>query len=385
MLSRAPEIREPEPIKNMVAILKTLPGILLMLFIAFLARGGGDLGIPWPGLESYLAANPATKKVFIEILHVNHILISILIGMLVGNILGIPRWAKAGIRSSRLFIKVGVILLGSLYSTADLAKLGATAIIIILAFIVLTLLFSLWLARKVGIDLPAAATLAAGTAVCGVSAILATAPAVRAKSTEVLYSIATIICFGLVGLFVFPLVGTLVGLSPHQFGVWAGTGIMNSGQVLALCLTFDPGTPFHPSLALKTGEIYNLTRLIFLPFVVLFLAVYVSRYYLVEDDLNVNTSIWDRFPLFVLGFLVMVFLTSFGFLGPTSPPSRELTIIRHLYSWLFAVGLAGQGMQISLLDLRRAGGAPFLVGTVVGLLKALVALIVVILFVPRQP
>lgn len=370
---------------KMPLLFKTFPGIIFMFFIAFLARGGSDVGLPWwPGLESYFALSPAAKRILLDIFHLNHILISIILGMLIGNVFGIPRWAKAGIQTSRLFIKVGVILLGSLYSVMDLVTLGSTAIIIIAGFIALALLFTLWLGKKVGMEPPGAATLAAGTAICGVSAIVVAAPAVRAKNTDVIHSIATILMFGVVSLFVFPLAGKIAGLSSHQFGVWAGTGIMNSAQVLAACLIFDPGTALHPSQSLKTGEIYNLTRVIFLPFVVLFLAIYASRYTLLEDEVNINTGLWSKFPVFVLGFLTMVFLTSFGLLGATSPPSRELTIIRHLFSWFFAMGLAGQGMQISFAQLRHTGGKPLLVGTAAALLKSLLALIVVILFIPQQ-
>lgn len=248
---------------------KTFPGIIVMFLIAFLARGGSDLGLPWwPGLESYFAFSPGAKKIFLDIFHLNHILIAIILGMLAGNIFGLPRWAEPGIQTSRLFIKVGVILLGSLYSVMDLVTLGSTAVIIVVGFITLTLLFTLWLGKKVGMDPPGAATLAAGTAICGVSAVVAAAPAVRAKSADVIHSIATILLFGMASLFIFPFVGKLVALSSHQFGVWAGTGIMNSAQVLAACLIFDPGTAVHPSQSLKTGEIYNLTRVIFLPFAV---------------------------------------------------------------------------------------------------------------------
>lgn len=365
---------------------KTFPGILLMLGIAFLARGGADLGLPWwPGLESIFATSPLAKRVLIDLLHLNYILISIILGILIGNIFGIPRWAAEGIATSRLFIKLGVILLGSLYSVADLVKLGSTAIIIIVAFIVFMLLFTLWFGKRMGMDAPGSATLAAGMAVCGVSAIVAVAPAVRAKSTDVVYSIGAILSFGLIGLFLFPVIGNLIGLTPHQFGVWAGTGIMNSGQVLAACLIYDPGTPVKVSESLKTGEIYNLTRIIFLPFVVLFLAFTTSRSASQEDDVNINTGLWSKFPVFVLGFLAVVFLTSFGLLGSTSPPSPEIIFIRHLYSWFFAIGLAGQGLQISLSELRRAGGKPLIVGSTAGMLKALAALIVVLLFISKQP
>ncbi len=368
-------------------ILKTLPGIFIMLAIAVFTRGAADFGFPqWPGIEAYLAANEFTKSYLIDALHLNYVLLTIIIGMLIKNLLFIPRWAVPGIKTSQVFIKLGVVLLGSMYSVLDVARLGGTGIVLVLSFVLVGLSFTLWLARKVGMDAPSAAVLAAGTSICGVSAIVAAAPAVRAKTTDVVYSIATILSFGVACLIIFPLVGTMVGLSPHQFGVWAGSGIVNSGQVLAACLAFDPETTNHASVSLKTGEIYNIIRVIFLPFVVLALAVFASgaapdR----SDDININTSLWSRFPVFVIGFLVMVLMTSFGLFGQTSPPSPELTLIRKLYNWFFAIGLAGLGMQISVSELRKAGGKPLMVGTAAAALKAGLALIVVMFFIGAEP
>ncbi|AEG60266.1 YeiH family protein [Desulforamulus ruminis] len=367
-------------------IVKTIPGILLMFAVAVLAKGGEDFGFHWRGLEDFFGANPVTKTVLIDAFRLNYVLLSILIGMLIGNLIILPGWLLAGISTSRLFIKSGVILLGSLYSFADVASLGGTAILLVLTFVVLTLIFTLWLGSKLGMDPASAAVLSAGTSVCGVSAIVATAPAVRAKTTDVVYSIATILSFGVASIFIFPLVGTLAGFTPHQFGVWSGTGILSSGQVLAVCLAFDPGTVSHASVSLKTGEIYNLTRVLFLPFVVLALATYTSRTVQLPDDhINVHTGLWGKFPVFVLGFLAMVLFTSLGLFGQTSPPSPELTTIRKLYSWFFAIGLAGLGMQISFSELKKAGGKPLVVGSTAALLKAIGALIIVYLFIPGQP
>lgn len=369
-----------------LTLLKAVPGILLMFAIALFTRGAADFGFPqWPGLESYFASNEYSKKIFIDVLHLNYILLTIIIGMIIRNIFSIPRWAETGIRTSSLFIKLGVILLGSMYSIVDVARLGGTGLIIVLFFISITLIFVMWLAKKINTETSTAALLAAGVAICGVSAIIATAPAVRAKTADVIYSIAAILTFGLVCLFLFPIIATLVGLSPHQFGVWAGTGILNSGQILAACLVFDPETTHHASVSLKTGQIYNIIRVIFLPFVVLALAVCTSSTQAVEDEVNINTSLWSRFPVFVIGFLAMVLMTSFGMLGPTSPPSNELIIIRKLYNWFFAIGLAGLGMQISFSELRKAGGKPLILGGAGALFKALLALIVVLLFIGEHP
>lgn len=374
------------PFTKFSFLLKTIPGILLMLAIAVFTRGGADIGFPqWPGLENHFASNPNIKRVLIDNLRINYILLSIIIGMIIGNIFAFPDWAMAGIKTSRLFIKLGVVLLGSVYSVTDVAKLGGGAILIVLSFVLATMVLTLWMGRRAGMDPAAAAVLSAGTAICGVSAIVATAPAVRAKTTDVVYSIATILSFGLASLFIFPIIGSIIGLSPHQFGVWTGTGILNSGQVLAACLAFDPGTASQPSVSLKTGEIYNLVRIVFLPFVVLALAVYTSRSAPPEDDININTGLWSKFPVFVLGFLAMVFLTSFGVLGQTSPPSPELVLIRKLYEWFFAIGLSGLGMQISFTELRKAGGKPLAIGSAAAFLKAAGALIVAALFTPGQP
>jgi len=374
------------PFNKAPLVIRAIPGILLMLAIAVFTKGGADFGFPqWRGLEWLFASVPGLKTVMLDSLRINYIVLSIIIGMIIGNAFAFPAWARAGIRTSRLFIKLGVILLGSVYSVADIAQLGGEAILIVLTFVFSTLAFTLWLGRKAGMDPAAAAVLSAGTAVCGVSAIVATAPAVRAKTTDVVYSIATILSFGLVSLFIFPFIGTLLSLSPHQFGVWSGTGILNSGQVLAVCLAFEPGTASHPSASLKTGEIYNLVRVVFLPFVVLALAVYTSRSaQLPEDDFNIHTGLWSRFPLFVLGFLAMVFLTSFGVFGQSTPPSPELILIRKLYEWFFAIGLSGLGMQISFAQLRTAGGKPLAVGMAAALLKAVGALIVTLLFIPEN-
>ena len=155
---------------------KTIPGILLMFAVAVLAKGGEDFGFHWRGLEDFFGANPVTKTVLIDAFRLNYVLLSILIGMLIGNLIILPGWLLAGISTSRLFIKSGVILLGSLYSFADVASLGGTAILLVLTFVVLTLIFTLWLGSKLGMDPASAAVLSAGTSVCGVSAIVATAP-----------------------------------------------------------------------------------------------------------------------------------------------------------------------------------------------------------------
>ena len=357
---------------------KALPGLLFMFAIALLTMGTKTFGGEWTGIEGWIKDN---SDFLGKVLKINHVIIVIIIGMLIRNTIGIPSWAQAGVKTSRLFIKMGVILLGSLYSLAELAKLGATSIMLIATFMFATIIFTMWLGNRMKMHPGSSACLAAGAGVCGVSAIVAVAPAVKAKGEDIAYSIATILSFGIVCLFTFPILGHLLGLTPEQFGMWAGTGILNSGQVLAAALAFDPGTADHPSISLKVGEVYNLTRVVFLPLVVLLITILYAR---MSDDKTVDTSsakntFFSKFPLFVLGFIATVTLTSFGAFGPTEPASADLKVIREIYGWFFSIGLTGLGLQISFAEMKKAGGTPLIVGSTAGFLKAALSLIVVLL------
>lgn len=349
-------------------LLMIIPGLFLMIAIAYLARSV---------VEPWLKAN---FPILIDAVHLNYILMVLIVGLLIRNTVGIPWWAESGVKMSRLCIKTGIILLGTLYSLSSIASLGLTAAVMIAIFVMGSAFLALFLGRRLGMSRGDAAALGAGVGICGVSAIVAAAPAVRAKAAAIGVSIATILAFGVISLFAFPFLGYALGMTPTQFGAWAGTGILNSGQVLAAALAFQPGSN---SEALAVAQIFNVVRVVLLPFVVLALAAYMALSEVGEEHeqgvrLGGMQIIISTFPVFVIGFLGMVILNTMGVFGPSKPPSQTLTILREGYAWLFAIGLAGYGMQISFAEMRRAGGAPFMVGFGVGFIKALLALIVVL-------
>jgi uncharacterized integral membrane protein (TIGR00698 family) len=364
--------------------LKAVPGVIFLFAISIFAKGAKDFGFAqWPGLEGLIKTHWEFGSVYLSL---NYVVIVLLIGIIIRNTIGIPSWAALGVKTSRLFIKMGVILLGTLYSLAELAKLGTVSFSLILVFVFGTVLFGRWLGNKMGLEPGASSVLAAGVGVCGVSAIVATAPSVKAKSQDIAMAIATILTFGLICLFAFPIIGKLIGLSSSQFGAWAGTGILNSGQVLAAALAFDPGTVARPSESLKVGEVFNLTRVIFLPAIVMVLAIWYSKGEAGTGEVKTGGvgSLWSKFPIFVLGFLATVILTStgvFGSIHPSADPTPELVAFRKLYAWFFAIGLTGLGLQISFDEMKKAGGKPLFIGCLVGTIKAVGALIVVMLFV----
>ena len=436
----------------------TIAGGMFILLIAMLVR--------WFLAPEVAVASVAmgkvgeTGKYIHKILGLNYVVIGIVTGIIIVNVFRIPEWAQNGVRLSRLGLKTGVILLGTLYSAAELKNMGGLSIIMIGFFVLGSVGMVLWLGARRNIPNSMGGVLSAGLGVCGVSATVAAAPVVQAKSVEIAYTIGTILLWGVGCMFVFPIVGNLLGMSYVQFGAWAGTGILNSAQVAGAALAYQP----NGIETLKVAEIFNITRVLVLPIIVLWLAVwYVKREESATEKVNVGRVIFDKFPVFVLGFILMFALSTTGIFAPANhykgkyfdntnskllsaedtaklqaeagkvqrPERQEALkrliengkvmsiadddtlrglvnakvvskdankILKHAHkavrhtakkvkafrqwiTWLFAFGLVGLGMQITVSSMKQAGGQPAVIGAVVGSLKAILSLIVVMLLV----
>jgi uncharacterized integral membrane protein (TIGR00698 family) len=441
----------------------SIAGAMFVLFVAMIVKW---YLAPWVAVLSTAIGPVAGGRYIHSVLGLNYVVLGIVAGMLIVNVFGIPDWAQNGVRLSRLGLKTGVILLGTLYSLAELAHLGRLSVVLIGFFV----LGSAWLVLIIGaqrkISNSMGGVLAAGVGVCGVSAAVAAAPVVKARSEEIAYTIGTILVFGVICMFLFPVIGHTLNMGPVQFGAWAGTGILNSAQVAGAALAFQP-TGIE---TLKVAEIFNITRVLFLPIIVLWLAVWYVRRETAAGTTGVQKVdttrvIFEKFPVFVLGFILMFALSSTGVFAPAQHyqgryfdnniaanrlladkdvatlksevakapredqkqalgrlmDNKKLmnidddTVLRGLVNsgvlskgandvlkkahnavyhtakmiaqfrtwitWLFAFGLTGLGMQITMAAMRQAGGEPLVIGSTVGVAKAVLSLIVVLLFV----
>lgn len=369
--------------KNGVAkIMGIVPGLAIMVGTLWILRTYVE---PW--MKDAVVFGQ--KGWLVQVLSLNYILLSIITGIIYRNIIfggRIPDWAEAGFRTTRLFIKSGVIMLGSLYTLQKLAKVGGIAIALISAFVFGTVFFVIWYGKRIGMERSMIGVMGAACGVCGVSAAVATSPGVKAKPSEVALAIATILGFGIMTMFISPYIGKALSMSDYQFGAWVGTGILNSGQVLATCLAFNP--TFAPGTAVAYGEIWNVVRVISIPFVVFIITTWACKAEAAEscatgaDKMSLAKVFKDRFPVFVLGFFGMTALSSLGWLGAEG--SNTLSLLRDVMSWIFGVGLVGQGAYIDFRELKTAGGKPLKVGLAAGTLKYALALIIIMLFLPQE-
>jgi len=300
---------KPQP-GNLDYYLSTVPGMALILLIAFVVRWGLDPMFANWGKEVKDAGILTWD--FAKIFNLNYVVMGILAGIIMVNVIGIPAWAANGVRTARLFLKTGVILLGTLYSAAELAQLGLLSVVMIGIFVLGSVGLVLFMGRRMKCPNSMTGVLSAGLGVCGVSATVAASPVVQAKSGEIAYTIGTILLWGVGCMFVFPTVGHILGMGPVQFGAWAGTGILNSAQVAGAALAFDP----HGIETLKVAEIFNITRVLFLPIIVLWLAAWYVKHEANAVKVNLGEVLVAKFPLFVLGFIAMFALSSTGAFAP---------------------------------------------------------------------
>jgi uncharacterized integral membrane protein (TIGR00698 family) len=361
---------------------RAIPGLALIVVTLTVIRLWVE---PWMASTVIMGQ----KGWLINVFHLNYILLGIIAGMLYRNVVfggKLPDVFSDGFKLSRLFIKTGIIMLGSLYTVQAIVKLGSMAVFLIAAFVILSVVMVLWLGKVFGLDRSMTGVLANACGICGVSAAIATAPAVEAKASQVAYAIATILGFGILTMFISPFIGHALKLTDLQYGAWIGTGILNSGQVLAAALAFNPTVA--PGTAVSVAEIWNIMRVISIPFAVFAVTIWYwsgqAKAAQSGQQKTLGTLLVEKFPVFVLGFMVMVLLTSTGAFGNVGlkggpPASETIKLLRLWMTWIFGFGLVGIGGYIDIRELSRAGGAPLKVGLIVGATKYVLALVVVLL------
>jgi uncharacterized integral membrane protein (TIGR00698 family) len=329
---------------------------------AALEKVGGAVGDEW-GWATFLY----------ETAQFRYVAMLLVFGILIRNTVGVPKVFLPGIGIARPLIKPGIIILGVHYVWSDVLRVGGVGLLLASVFIFGTAITVMWISRRAGVSDGLGGIMGAGTGVCGVSAIIATAPVVGAKPRDMAYAIGTILLFGTVMLFVMPYLGTAIGLSQSEFGAWSALAILNTAQLIAAAEWFGEE-------ARDTAVLINAARIMLIPLIVMF-AVWFYGLKEKGKDLGFWATMRAKFPIFILGFFALILLNSLHlqiFGGPKIAHS-PFWAMDSVYKWLFAIGFAGIGLSISIDDMRKAGGVAFLIGSGAAIAKMVLGLIVVML------
>ena len=363
-------------------IFTLLPGLILSASIMLVALpladwiGGSILALQ--GIDPTGKASPLSG-----------VLVAILIGIIVRNTIGVAERFKVGIQFTiTKILRFGIILVGIKLSVFDVLKLGAWGIPIVVAAIATGLIFITWFNRLLKLPERLGTLIAAGTGICGVTAIVSTAPAIRADEKEVAYAVANVTLFGLVGMFVYPYIAPLLLHTSEQIGLFLGTAVHETAQVVGAALTYKE--VFHDEVVLKVATVTKLTRNLFLAVVVPML----SFFYLRKRsgaDANMTLKFSRLLPIFILGFVGMAVCRSLGdaivqrnliseFLDASSWKALTNQIGEVWGSrYLLGTAMAGVGLGTTFSVFKGVGFKPFLVGLAGALLVGLVGLLMALL------
>ena len=277
-----------------------VPGFLFCVAFAFLGKNLDRF------IRNLHNADVAWATFLWESAQLNYVVILLLGGILIRNTLPIPKILHPGISVARPIIKPGIIILGVHYVWADVVRVGGVGLALTVVFIFGTAIIVMWWCKRWGVSDGLGGIMGAGTGVCGVSAIIATSPVVKANPLEMAYAIGTVLLFGTLMLFTMPYIGTGIGLSESQFGAWSAVAILNTAQLVAAAEWYGPES-------LNTAVLINVARIMFLPLVVLFaLWFYILRTGKREPGHEIGKwqLVKDKFPIFILGFFLLVLLNS---------------------------------------------------------------------------
>ncbi len=294
-------------------------------------------------------------------------LTAVIVGLIANLILRTLRlhdYVRPALRTE-FFLKIGLVLLGARISLGDLFAIGAGGLIQAVIMVSSVFMFTWWLGGRMKIEARTKAVMASAVSICGVSAAIAAAGAVQAKREQVTYITTLVILTALPLMVLMPSIAHALGLSPAVAGGWFGGNIDTTAAVVGA------GTIYGPE-AQSVAAVVKLAQNVFIGFVSFILALYFAV--VVERDQGQRPTpmvIWQRFPKFVLGFILVSVLASLGVFS--APLVKE---VNTAMQWLFALAFVSIGLEFSLTDLRKAGWKPTLVYMAATVFNTLLALVV---------
>lgn len=341
-----------------------IPGILLALLLALAASWLSH----WLGVD--LLGLPKSP--------LSPIMLAIVLGVALGNLAPLPASVAPGIRFClRRVLVVGIVLLGLRLGLAELGDIGLKALPVIIVCVLSALTLVTLVSRRLGLGARLGALIAAGTGICGATAIVALSPSIGAKENETAYAVACIALFGMLAMLTYPFAAHwLFAGDPLRAGLFLGTAVHDTAQVAGAGLVYQEyfGSSEVLDVAIVTKLVRNLGMLLVIPALSIV-------YHRKAGGSGERPGLWALLPGFVFWFAGMSVLRTAGDLGspafgflPEEQWQALLGWARQVSELLLAVAMAAVGLGTRLSSLRAIGWKPLLVGLVSALLVGVVSL-----------
>jgi uncharacterized integral membrane protein (TIGR00698 family) len=301
--------------------------------------------------------------------------VAIVLGLLLRNVAPLPASLGSGLKfCTTTVLRLGIVLVGIKLSVVEMARLGVAGIPVVVAAIVSGMVFVTWFNRRLGLPPRLGTLIAAGTSICGVTAIVSTAPAIEADEREVAYAVANVVAFGLFGMLAYPYLAHALLSRSASIGLFLGTAVHDTSQVVGAALTYRQ--IYADDAVLRVATVTKLTRNLFLAVVIPILTwMHLQRGGGAADKARAATSWKTLVPMFVLGFVAMAAVRSVAdamlgdggrALGIWDGPSwgALTSFIGDTVGarWLLGTAMAAVGLNTSFAVFKGVGLKPFAVG-----------------------
>lgn len=285
--------------------------------------------------------------------------LAILLGIGIRNFNWMPVLCSPGVKFSEKFLALGIVLMGAGLNFQVVSKQAPHILLIILLTMLTGFFLIFYLGKLVSLSPVLSLLLAIGTTICGTTAIAIIAPLVQAPEEETSYAIGTVALFGLLAILTYPALGHFLGMTDLSFGIFAGTAIHSTPQVVGAGFIFSD----------MAGEVATATKLVrncfIAPLALVLALVYSQR----------TVNILAVFPWFLFGYFVMAFAATEGFFHP-----KLISNLSELGKFLILLGMAGIGLNTRFAAFSEVGLKPLLVGLLGTVIVASVSLGMIGLF-----
>ncbi len=309
--------------KSIVGNLKTFPIVYALTIIALLLAGNAQ----------------------VKALNLEAVIFSLAIGLAIGNFLKLPEWLKSSL-STELYVKIGLVLLGTSVIFSDILKAGSLGLIQALVVVLSVWYFAFWLCKKLKVDDELTMMISSAVSICGVSAAIATSGAIKGDPKKLSYVISMVLITAIPMMIFMPYIAAYFNFPQAVTGAWLGGSIDTTGAVVA------SGTLVGEE-ALKISTIVKFSQNVLLGIAAFAISVYwtYTKHPAGKDKASKPTLkvIWERFPKFVIGFIGASLLFSF-FVSPEANAAIKGSL-KNLQGLWFALAFTSIGLETNFKDL----------------------------------
>ena len=312
-------------------------------------------------LCQYVSMLPAIKTAGLE-----PVFFSVILGLLIRNTVGLPRWLVPAVRSE-YYIKMGLILLGTSVLFGEILKAGALGMLQAVVVVFTVWYFTFWLGRKLRLDSEMGIMLASAVSICGVSAAIATCGAIKGDNRKLPFVVSIVLVVAIPMMYIMPLVAKWLGLSQEVAGAWLGGTIDTTGAVVA-------AGKFLGETAETYSVIIKSSQNVLLGIAAFIISIYWSLRGTNQAERPTAGVIWERFPKFVVGFVAASLV--FSFLMPLQQAQALGSLAKGLREALFSLAFVCIGLETDFRHLfkreNRNNIATFLIAQGFNILVTLV-------------